>query len=444
VTARGEGLAATAGALRRGEMPLEAYLERLEAHFAAREPSLLAFVPEAGRFERLSREAGALLARYPDPAARPPLFGVPVGVKDIFHVDGLPTRAGSRLPAEALAGPEGPAVVALRQAGALILGKTVCTEFAHFAPGPTRNPADPEHTPGGSSSGSAAAVAAGLCPLALGTQTIGSIGRPASYCGAAGFKPSYDRIPRDGIIPLAPSLDHAGLFTADAEGAALAAGLLCRYWQPPGQGLHARNPKKPGKPVLGVPEGPYLAQASPEGLAHFDAVRERLAGAGYEVRPVAAMPDLEEIVARHWRIFAAEAARVHASWFERFGELYDPQTAELIARGRAVTGEELAEALPGREKLRGELTALMNENGLDLWISPAATGPAPRGLDSTGSPAMSLPWTHAGLPTLVIPAGESATGLPLGLQVTARWYGDEGLLAWGAEMVDREEIVVRA
>jgi len=154
-------------------------LEQLEKRFEQREPSVRAFLLERGRFARLHREADEAFAMYPDPRSRGPLFGVPLGVKDVFHVDGLPTRAGSRLAAEELAGPQAGAVAQLRAAGALIAGKTVTAEFSYYATGPTRNPHNLQHTPGGSSSGSAAAVAAGLCPAALGTQTIGSILRPA-------------------------------------------------------------------------------------------------------------------------------------------------------------------------------------------------------------------------------------------------------------------------
>ncbi|HEX4962639.1 MAG TPA: amidase [Thermoanaerobaculia bacterium] len=399
----------------------------LERLFAEREPEVRAFLPEEGRFERLRREEEALQARWPDPARRPPLFGVPVGVKDIFHVDGFETRAGSRLPPEVLQGPEAACVTALREAGALILGKSVSTEFAFFAPGPTRNPWNPEHTPGGSSSGSAAAVGAGLCPLALGTQTIGSVIRPAAFCGAVGFKPSYERISREGIIPLASSLDHVGFFTPNVAGAARAAAVLCRDW---------RSVKVGGRPRLGVPEGPYLERASGEGLVHFRQVCHRLAEAGYEVVPVPALQDFGEIVERHYRIVSAEAARVHRDWFARFGDLYAPKTVDLIRRGQVVTDDELAAALDGREELRDVLTGLMNDHGLDLWISPPALGAAPRGLDSTGDPVMNVPWSQAGMPAVCLPAGRNAAGLPLGLQVAARWWADEALLAWAAGLED--------
>jgi Asp-tRNA(Asn)/Glu-tRNA(Gln) amidotransferase A subunit family amidase len=396
-------------------------LDRLEALFAAREPELRAFLPEEGRFERLRREEGALHDRWPDLARRPPLFGVPVGVKDIYRVDGFETRAGSRLPPEELKGPEAASVTSLREAGALILGKAVSTEFAFFAPGPTRNPWNPEHTPGGSSSGSAAAVGAGLCQLALGTQTIGSILRPAAFCSAVGFKPSYERISREGVIPLAPSLDHMGCFTPDVAGAARAAAVLCRDW-------HAVKPDR--KPRLGVPEGPYLERASGEGLVHFRQVCHRLVDAGFEVLHVPALPDFGEIAERHFRITAAEAARVHRHWFARYGNLYSPKTVDLIRRGQVVSDDELERDLDGREELRDVLTGLMDDHRLDLWLSPPALGAAPRGLDSTGDPVMNIPWSQAGMPAICLPAGRNAAGLPLGLQVAARWWADEALLAW--------------
>jgi Asp-tRNA(Asn)/Glu-tRNA(Gln) amidotransferase A subunit family amidase len=400
-------------------------LDRLAALFAEREPEVRAFLPEKGRFERLLWEELTLRARWPDTAGRPPLFGLPVGVKDIFHVDGFETRAGSRLPPEALRGPEAPSVTALKAAGALILGKTVSTEFAYFAPGPTRNPWHPEHTPGGSSSGSAAAVAAGLALLALGTQTIGSILRPAAFCGVVGFKPSYERISREGVIPLAPSFDHVGFFTPDVAGAERAAAVLCRDWR-------SASPHR--RPRLGVPEGPYLERAAGEGLVHFREVCHRLTAAGFEVEAVPVLEDFGEVAERHFRIVAAEAARIHRDWFARFGDLYDRRTAELIQRGQAVTDDQLARDLDDRNGLRTVLTGLMDQYVLDLWISPPALGAAPRGLDSTGDPVMNIPWTQAGMPALCLPAGRNAAGLPLGLQVAARWWADEVLLAWAREM----------
>ena len=381
-------------------------------------------MPEPDRFSRLRREAAELGARFPEPTSRPPLFGIPVGIKDIFHVDGLPTTGGSKLPPAELAGPEAESVRRLRVAGALILGKTVSTEFAYFGPGPTRNPHDPDRTPGGSSSGSAAAVAAGFCPAALGTQTIGSVSRPASYCGVCGYKPTYERISRAGVIPLSPSLDHVGVFTERVRGIEPVARALAAEWTP----VAAAR-----RPVLGVPEGSYLEHASAEGLECFDAARERLATAGFEVRAAEAFPDLEEIERRHGTIVAADAAEVHADWYSRHSSLYHHKTMELIEKGLNVSTEDLEAARAGRERLRQRLLSLMGDRGIDLWISPASQGVAPRGLDSTGNPVMNLPWTHSGLPTLALPAG-TTDGLPMGLQLAARWGEDERLLAWGAEI----------
>jgi Asp-tRNA(Asn)/Glu-tRNA(Gln) amidotransferase A subunit family amidase len=243
-----------------------------------------------------------------------------------------------------------------------------------------------------------------------------------------GFKPSYERISRAGVIPLSSSLDHVGAFAADAAGAALAAEILIRDWKLEVGGL--------GKPVLGVPEGPYLANAGGEMLAHFRATMQRLADAGCRVKAVPAMPDFEAIRQRHNLIVAAEAAGVHAEWFPRFGHLYHARTVELIERGRAASAEALGAALAGRWRLRQELAQLRDVHGLDLWASPSAPGPAPRGLESTGDPVMNLPWTHAGLPSLNLPAG-TIGGLPVGLQLAGRWRGDEALLAWAVEVEQR-------
>lgn len=424
-----QSLVSLADELRGGRLSLPEYLDWLHGYFDAREPEVLAFLPEQNRFERLQREAEALVARFPDPGSRPPLFGVTFGVKDIFHADGFVTQAGSRLPSSDLRGPQAASVTALKRAGALILGKTITTEFAYFAPGPTRNPHNPAHTPGGSSSGSAAAVGAGLCPLALGTQTIGSIIRPAAFCGVVGFKPTYGRISAAGVIPLSTSLDHIGFFTPDAASATLVASVLVQDWQ---AASHSGQP-----PVLGIPEGPYLDKASAAGLAAFQATCDALAAAGVDVRAVPAMPDFADIYERHNRLMAGEAARFHANWFSRFADLYHARTAELIQRGQTVSDEALDADRAGRDALHDQLSGLMAEHGLDAWVCPSAVGTAPAGLESTGDPVMNLPWTHAGMPVLNLPAGFSTEGLPLGLQIVARRGADEALLAWGETLAAR-------
>jgi len=404
-------------------------LEQLEERFAQREPALKAFVLEKGRFVRLRREAEEALAAHPEPRSRGSLFGIPIGVKDVFHVDGLPTHAGSRLPPEELTGRQAGVVAQLRAGGALVVGKTVTAEFSYYAPGPTRNPYDPHHTPGGSSSGSAAAVAAGLCAAALGTQTIGSLIRPAAFCGVVGFKPSYGRLSAEGLIPLSPSLDHVGFLIRDVAGAIVLATALLKD-------LKVDKLDRAGQarlPVLGIPEGPYLSHASEEGLAHFRETCGRLRSR-YEVRSVPAMADFIRIMARHHRLMAAEASQVHADWFQRFPGLYAPQTAELIQRGREIPSQQTKQDRAGCKTLCDELTDLMDKHGIDVWISPSAPGPPPRRLAGTGDPVMNLPWTQAGLPTLGVPAGRNAEGLPMGLQLSGRFLADEDLLCFGQEI----------
>jgi Asp-tRNA(Asn)/Glu-tRNA(Gln) amidotransferase A subunit family amidase len=395
-------------------------IERLATTFATLEPSIQAFLPEDGRFDRLVAEARSLYAQYPDAEARPPLFGVLAGIKDIFHADGFTTRAGSRLPPAVMQGQEAAAVSRLRRAGALIVGKTVTTEFAHSAPGPTRNPRNTEHTPGGSSSGSAAAVAADLCDIALGTQTIGSVIRPAAYCGVVGVKPTYGRISPSGVIPLAPSLDHVGCLAADLETAVRVLPVLCSVWD--------RRPARSSAPALAIPEGPYLDRVGPDTSAWFEQIRDALLAADFELRVIPLMPDYSEVCERHQIILAAEAARVHKAWFDDYEDLYGPQIADLIRRGRAITDRELQSALAGQAALRSELRRQMSDARIDAWICPATLGPAPKGLQSTGDPVMNLPWTQAGLPVATIPAGERVAALPMGLQIVGNWHEDESLL----------------
>ena len=418
-------LAPLAARLRAGEEDLLGYVRAACDRIDASDPLIEAFVAEPDRRARLLAEAGALAQHYPSTPGRPPLHGVLAGIKDIFHVAGLPTRAGSALPPEVLAGPEAACVTLLRAAGALVAGKTVTAEFAFLEPGPTRNPHNLGHTPGGSSSGSAAAVAAGLCPLAIGTQTVGSVIRPAAFCGIVGFKPSYGRIPAGGLIGSAPSFDTIGVFTQDVPGMALAAAVLCAGWRTAGD---------LPRPVLGIPEGPYLDQASPEGMRGFEAAVAALRAAGYEIRRVPVLADIAAIARRHTRLVAGEMAQVHATWFSRWGPRYRPQTAALIGEGADIGEEELREARAGRAMVRAELEQSMDRAGIDLWICPAAPGPAPASLATTGNSAMNLPWTHAGMPAITVPAGRAHTGLPLGLQVVARFGGDERLLGWAEEL----------
>jgi Asp-tRNA(Asn)/Glu-tRNA(Gln) amidotransferase A subunit family amidase len=240
-----------------------------------------------------------------------------------------------------LEGPEARVVTDLKTAGALILGKTVSAEFAYFAPGPTRNPHNSDHTPGGSSSGSAAAVAAGLCPLALGTQTGGSLIRPAAFCGIVGFKPTYERISRKGLIPLAPSLDHVGFYTADVEGAIMVASILCKGWRPAIKGTRS---------LFGVPEGPYLEKTSKEGLNHFRRICDQLSDSGCEILSIEMFKNFDEIVEGHFKLVAGEAALVHRRWFRDYSEIYHETTAEMIKEGQGIGSDVLEACRAGCEK----------------------------------------------------------------------------------------------
>lgn len=416
-------LVAIATALRSGQLDLLDYIEETCNRIETTDPLVHALLPEPDRWGRLKKDAAALQARFPRSADRPPLYGVLIGVKDTFRVDDFPTQVGSQLPPELFTGPEAPCITILQSAGALILGKTVTTEFAYFEPGPTRNPHNLAHTPGGSSSGSVAAVAAGYCPLALGTQVIGSTIRPAAYCGIVGFKPSYGRIPTEGLIKCADSVEHVGYFAQDVLSIAFAAPLLCSDW---------RSVKVETLPVLGVPEGPYLDQASGEAIAAFEDQLALLQKAGYTVRRVKALSNIKEINRSHTRMVFAEMAQMHLSWFAQYESLYRPRTAAALREGQTVTEEEHAAAREGRMMLRSELELSMRQNSIDLWACPAATGPAPEGLESTGSPLMNLPWTYTGLPAITVPAGRAANGLPLGLQCVGTTMADEYLLAWAA------------
>ncbi len=415
-------LAETAAALRSGRLDLFQYLDALFARMEEVEPKVQAFVPEPDRKRRVMAEAQALVEAFPEPGQRPLLFGVPFGVKDIFHAAGLPTHAGSSFPPEVLTGEESAVVAMLKAAGALVMGKTVTTEFAYFEPGPTRNPHHLEHTPGGSSSGSAAAVAAGLVPLAVGTQTIGSVIRPAAFCGVVGYKPSYNRIDPEGLLFFSRSADHVGLFTQDVAGMRLAASAVCTAWD--------KTTTAERKPVLGIPVGPYLEQASAEALAAFREQVAALKAQGYEVKETPIFQNIDEINRVHRRLIAAEFAQEHARWFDDYRQLYRPRTIALILEGQQVPSEEVEDARGLQKVLREEILHIMDVNDIDLWIAPAAPGPAPKGLDSTGDPIMNLPWTFLGLPAVTVPAGKARNGLPLGLQMVASWMMDEEMLAW--------------
>ncbi|MFH0866019.1 MAG: amidase [Bacteroidota bacterium] len=416
-------LSEIAANLRNGSMDLFVFINYLCDRIDDVEPEILSLLPEEYRRKRLLKEAKQLLEKYPDKKNRPLFFGIPIGVKDIFRADGFQTRCGSSLPAELFEGKEASCVTRLKNAGAIILGKTVTTEFAYFEPGPTKNPNNINYTPGGSSSGSAAAVAAGFAPFAFGTQTIGSVIRPAAYCGIIGFKPSYGRIATDGVIPFSESADHIGFFTQDIEGCILASSILCERWNTATAGEYHKE-----SIVIGVPEGKYLEQASPEILVAFEKQIKILEGIGISVKRINTFENIDEINRIHRLMVAAEMTEVHKNWFEKYSSLYCSHSKEIIETGMKVNEQELESARNGRFQLRQELESLKNISNIDLWISPATLTLPPEGIKSTGSPLMNLPWTYAGFPAITVPAGKMKNNLPVGLQFCGSFNEDEKLL----------------
>jgi len=418
-------LPSLAKSLREGSLSLAGYIEQVLSKMEDVEPIIHSFVPEDKRKERLLKEAEALEQRYPDPYDRPPLFGVLVGIKDVIKVEQLPTRAGSQLPPHVFDGAEGAVVFSLKKAGALILGKTECTEFAYFQPGPTTNPLNPAHTPGGSSSGSAAAVAAGISPLTIGTQTIASIIRPAAYCGVIGFKPSFGRISPYGVFPFSQSADQVGFFTADLESMKIVASVGISNYIMAG---------KKNKPRCAVPSCEYLSQADPMAQQSFKKSISKLKEGGYDIVSSQLYRNIDLLNNLHMDMISAEFSQNHQEYFWEYSDLYSPHATSLYRQGLRVSIETLKRAREQQIILRCEITEKMEQNGIELWLTPSTTRTAPSGLHSTGNPLMSLPWTFAGLPTLTVPAGKERNGLPYGLQIVASYGQDEILLAYASEI----------
>lgn len=405
--------------LRSGELPLLQYLNDVLAQLETEDGKINSFLREPDRAKRVLAEGETLLSRYPEPKDRPPLFGIPVGVKDLFNVTGLPTHAGSKLPAEAFAGAQATVVSRLKHAGAIVLGKTVSTEFAYFNPGPTRNPVNTDHSPGGSSSGSAAAIAQGLCPLALGTQTIASVNRPAAYCGIWGFKPSYGRIPLEGVFPFAQSVDHVGYFATRQEDIRYCAPYIVDSWEETVQPLSLS---------LLIPTGEYLNQADAESLALFVRVRQTLERKALNVQQIDLFPDIEDINDRHKYLIAAEFARNHEHLYARYEKLYSAESRDIYLLGSKISSDDLESSRKQPLMLRNQIQKLMASTQTNLIVCPGATSAAPFGLEFTGSPLMSLPFTNAGLPTISVPITSDSQGLPIGIQLVAGFGCDEFLL----------------
>jgi aspartyl-tRNA(Asn)/glutamyl-tRNA(Gln) amidotransferase subunit A len=414
----GLGVAETAEAIAGGQVSAIDVVESALAQIAATDAVIGAWVTvDADRSRARARalDEGRAAGRVPGP-----LHGVPIGIKDIIDVAGLPTTSGAAPFAHSRPMADARLVARLRAAGAVILGKTVATEFAYKDPAATTNPWSAEHTPGGSSSGSAAAVAARQVPVAIGTQTVGSILRPSAFCGVVGLKGAHGEVPLDGVLPLAPSLDHGGPIARSVADAALVESVLL------------------GRP-LAIPdlERPILAtshlmfdQASPELRAYLDATLVRFVDAGGEVVEVELPSSFMPLLDAGRVILEAEAAAVHEAWFGDHAGEYGPQIAGLVRAGLARSAADVARARAVRAAFRAAIDPLLE--GVDALLSPVAPGPAPLRSEGTGDFMLCAPWSFAGVPSIALPTGVDEAGLPLAIQLVGAEPALERLLGAAA------------
>jgi len=370
------------------------------------------------------------------------LHGVPIGIKDIMDTGDMPTEDGSILHAGRTPARDAAVVAMLRAAGAVILGKTVTTEFATYTAGKTRNPRNPEHTPGGSSSGSAAAVAAGMVPLALGSQTNGSVIRPAAFCGIYGFKPTHGLVPRSGVLKLSRTLDHIGVFGRTLDDIALATEQIVGF-DPldPDTRPRARIPfvasvseAPPLPPLLAFVKGPAWSRATDETK---EAYAELVSELGEHVVEIELPGMVEQAFDWHRTIMESEmAANLDLEW-EKGRERISSSLREQLARGREITALEYQRACARIPLINEGFDEIFQR--CDAIVTPAAPGTAPKGLEATGDPAFCTLWTLCGMPALNLPLMQGANGLPLGVQLVARRNDDARLLRTARWLVARVE-----
>ena len=403
----------------------DAYLARIEAD----EPRVQAFAHLDPGHARA--QAQALDDRKRAGLPLGPLHGVPVAVKDIVDTAAYPTENGSVLHAGRRPLQDAAIVGRLAVAGAVLLGKTVTTEFACFTPGKTRNPHDSGRTPGGSSSGSAAAVAAGLAPLAIGSQTNGSVIRPASFCGVFGYKPTYGLIPRTGVLTTSATLDHVGVFARSVEDIALLAEALIgfdpgdsatRPLPPPALRQVAMAPP-PVQPRLAFVRGPTWDEAEPATCEAFAELADALGG---RLTDVALPKPFAAAVPVHRTSWTSELAFHLAAEYGRGRDRLSERLRELIEAGRATPAPDYQRALTTRCSLQAALDPLFHE--FDAVVTPAAPSEAPEGLDATGSPAFCTLWSLTGSPAVSLPILRGPAGLPLGVQLVGAMGDDARLL----------------
>jgi Asp-tRNA(Asn)/Glu-tRNA(Gln) amidotransferase A subunit family amidase len=437
--------AEAAGRLRDGEISSEQLVGACLERIAADEARVQAW-------QHLDADYALEQARRADEARAGgtptgPLHGVPVGIKDIFDTRDMPTENGTPLLAERQPTEDATAVALLREAGAVILGKTVTTELAVYSPGKTRNPHNPEHTPGGSSSGSAAAVAAGMVPLALGSQTNGSVIRPASYCGVAGFKPSHGRISRHNVLALSRPLDTIGVFARTVEDLALIGDCLAVYdgrdpdMRPSARPrlLEAAREAPPLPPRFAFVKSPVWDQADEDAREAFGGLAELLGDDCDEV----ALPELfDQAIGWHRNVMQADMAKSLASLYQRGKDRLSDRIRQMIEEGQQVLAVDYNAALDWSEVLNAGLAQIFER--YDAILTPGATGQAPHGLEATGDPAFCSLWTFCGTPAVSLPLLVGADGLPIGVQLVGARGDDARLLRTARALESRLQDEARA
>jgi aspartyl-tRNA(Asn)/glutamyl-tRNA(Gln) amidotransferase subunit A len=416
-----------ADAIRRRDLEPVELVESLLRRIEALEPRVKAW-------ETLDAERALSTAR--GTRSDGPLAGVPFGVKDVFCTAGLRTTAYFPAFAELVPEQDAGAVARLRSAGAIVLGKTTTTQFAMVDPPPTRNPWNLERTPGGSSSGSAAAVAAGMVPFAIGTQTAGSTLRPAAYCGVTGFKPTFGRITRTGLFPVAWSLDHVGVITRTVADCRLLLTVLTGH--DPADPASLRDPldraESLARPKLGLVRD-YLDRAAPSMRAHVEGVAATLEHAGAEIQELRLPSGMDLPLAVQWITMQAEAAAVHSDLLCRERDSYAPGVREFLEVAQLIPAAAYLQAQRLRRRFRQEVDDLFGD--LDALLTTTVPDVAPDP-STTGDRTPQAPWTLIGLPAITLPSGLSPDGLPLSVQLAARQGQDMQLLAvaeWCEQMI---------
>jgi aspartyl-tRNA(Asn)/glutamyl-tRNA(Gln) amidotransferase subunit A len=408
-------LTAASRAIRDGSLSPVEYVNALFARIDETESAVHAWVTidrDAVLLEAHKCEAEAHSKRF-----RGRLHGIPIGIKDIFYTKGLRTTMGSPLFRDFVPDQDANSVARLKEAGAIVLGKTVTTMFANLDPGPTRNPWNVAHSPGGSSSGSAAAVGARMCPAAIGSQTVGSVGRPAAFCGVTSIMPTQQRISLRNVWPLAWSLDHVGMMGRSVSDLEI---MLDVMSETPVEKIERRRPYR-----IGIIREFFYTHATNEARLLNEGLARRLADARFQVEEVS-LPAIFDVANATVRtIIRSETSSIHEKLFPSNRESYAPKIRAMVETGMLVPAEDYVRARRVRRKYQREMMRLF-EN-FDALMTPAAPGTAPEGITTTGDPVMNGPWTLADFPTMTLPHAIGANGLPIGVQLSGPPL-QEGLL----------------